>query len=67
MKVFLVCLGLVFGVGVAGPAEAYDCQAVRSYVGQYGVKAAYRWAKSQGYSWVEIAAVKVACFGGGKK
>lgn len=57
-------LALLFALPASTvPAGAtYDCGTIRAYVAQYGAKVAVRWARAQGYSIMEIALAKAACF-----
>lgn len=58
----IVAGAFVFLTGLSAANAAnhsqIDCQAVRQYVQQYGIRKSIRWARDNGYSWLEIAAAR---------
>lgn len=58
----IACAVAVSAMTAPARAIAYDCPTVRAYVSQFGLRAAHRWARAQGYTIFEIAMVKAACF-----
>lgn len=60
----VIILALLFALpsGTTPALATYDCTTIRAYVAQYGARAAIRWAKAQGYSVIEIALARAACF-----
>lgn len=55
-----IIIAFICGV-LMTPAHAVDCSTIRSYVAQYGVAKAIRWALAQGYTWAQIKAARAEC------